>query len=68
MKYEITIRQLEEYTAEENENANRNRGYPLETYPNSRFSDKNFHEIRVLQAEVNKEEFEAVKKAIIGIM
>lgn len=68
MKYQITIRQLEEYTPdEEKEVMGRNR-YPLETYPSDRFSDKNFHEIRVLQAEVSKEEFEAVKKAIIGVL
>lgn len=68
MKYEITIRQLEEYTPEEVEGTKRGRNFPLETYPSDIFSDKNFHETRVLQAEVSKEEFEAVKKAIIGVM
>ena len=68
MKYEITIRQLEPYTAEEEQDIKRGRNYPLETYPSNRFSDKSFHEIRVLQVEVSKEEFEAVKKAIIGVM
>lgn len=66
MKYEITIRQLEEYTVEETRDTYKRER--CETYPSNRFSDKNFHEIRVLQAEVSKEEFEAVKKAIIGIM
>jgi hypothetical protein len=67
MKYEITIRQLVEYTPEEEKEVTRKDRYPLETYPGVRFSDKNFHEVRVLQAEVSKEEFEAVKKAIIGV-
>lgn len=68
MKYEITIRQLEEYTPEEQKEVMRKDRYPLETYPSNKFSDKNFHEIRVLFAELSKEEFEAVKKAIIGIL
>lgn len=66
MKYEITIRQLEPYTPEEEKETNRGRG-PYTDSPTNRFSDKNFHEMRVLYAEVSKEEFEAVKKAIIGV-
>ena len=65
MKYEITIRQLEEYTPEEQKEVMRKDKYPVETYPSIRFSDKNFHETRVLFAEVSKEEFEKIKLAII---
>lgn len=69
MKYEITIRQLEEYTPKENDqDYTMRKMYPIETSAGHKFSDKNFHEIRVLFAEVSKEEFEAIKKAIIGIM
>ena len=68
MKYEITIRQLEEYTPEEEKEVMRKDRYPLETYPNTKYSDKNFHEVRVLFAELSKEEFEIVKKAIIGVI
>ena len=65
MKYEITIRQLEEYTPEEEREVKAKRDYPMSSYPNDRFSDKNFHEVRVLFAEVSKEEFERIKLAII---
>lgn len=64
--YEITIRQLEEYTPEEIKNIDHTNKYPFDELP--RYSDKPFHEIRVLHAEVSKEEFEAVKKAIIGVL
>jgi len=69
MKYELTIRQLEEYTPEEIEETKRDRKYPLETFPslNNRFSDKPFHETRVLYIEVSEEEFETIKKAVISI-
>lgn len=65
MKYEITIRQLEEFTEEELKEVNRNR---MDNFSDRRFSDKPFHEVRILQAEVSKEEFEIVKKAIISIL
>ena len=66
MKYEITIRQLEEYTSDELKEVNRNK---MDNFMSGRaFSDKPHHEIRVLHAEVSKEEFEAVKKAIIGVL
>lgn len=66
MKYEITIRQLDEYTPEEIKNIDRANKYPFDEQP--RYSDKPFHETRVLFAEVTPEEFQAVKKAIIGII
>lgn len=69
MKYEITIRQLEEFTPEEmkvERNCRQERDFMVGTP--IRYSDKNFHETRVLLAEVSKEEFEAVKKAIIGVL
>lgn len=69
MKYEITIRQLEPFTDEEIEKKKIYSTYDtLPMRDNNIFSNKPFHEVRVLQAEVSKEEFEAVKKAIIGIM
>jgi len=68
MTYEITIRQLEEYTEEEIKNIDRANKYPFDEPDRRRYSDKPFHEVRVLQAEVSKEEFEAVKKAIIGVL
>ena len=66
MKYEITIRELTEYTQDEidkNERLNRMGFGSTSTY-----SDKPYHESRVLHAEVSRDEFEAVKKAIIGVM
>jgi len=33
-----------------------------------RFADKSYHEVRVLHAELSKDEFQAVKKAIIEVM
>lgn len=67
MKYEITIRELKEFTPEEKEKSERfNRG-PI-GYTAERFSRQPFHEVRILHAEVSKEEFEVVKKAIIGVM
>lgn len=69
MKYEITIRQLEPFTEEELEKQKRYSTYDTISMRNNNiFSNKPFHEVRVLQAEVSKEEFEAVKKAIVGIM
>jgi hypothetical protein len=68
MKYELIIRQLEEYTPEEQKETKRERNYPLETYPSNRFSDKNFHELRVLYVEVTEKEFEAIKKAVIAVV
>ncbi len=67
MKYEITIRELSEFTEEELKEASRNVMKGIGEW-RDRYSDKPFHEVRVLSAEVSKEEFEAVKKAIIGIM
>ena len=67
--YEITIRELEELTPEETKehNSYSKREFPLAGTP-VRYSDKSFHERRILFAEVSKEEFEAVKKAIVGIL
>lgn len=65
MTYEITIRELEPFTPEEEERSNRTDFNP---YPTTRFSDKNFHEKRVIFAELTAEEFQAVKKAIIGVL
>lgn len=67
MRYEITIRQLDEYSPEE-EVAELKSGRRIETYSPNRYSDTPHHEIRILQAEISKEEFEAVKKAIINVM
>jgi len=67
MKYEITIRELTPYTDEELKefnNRNRNSFDIME----KRYSNQPFKEVRVLSAEVSKEEFEAVKKAIIGVI
>lgn len=67
MEYELTIRQLNPYTEEETKESNRNNNrniYPLET----RYSDKLFHEIRILQTKVSEQEFQAVKKALISII
>ena len=66
-KYEITIRELVPYTPEE-ETDTKIRGNKFDTYPSNRYSDKNFHETRVLFAELSKEEFEAIKKAVIGVI
>lgn len=65
MKYEITIRQLEEYTEEENKQLFRNEQRPLMSIGERSYSDKNFHEVRALYVEISEEEFKAVKKAII---
>ena len=68
MKYEITIRELTPFTEEEKKERNSfNNNHSSLGYPPV-YSDEPFHEVRVLQAEVSKEEFEAVKKAIIGTM
>lgn len=64
MTYEITIRELEPYTAEEESRSNR----MMDNYTSNRFSDINFHEKRVTFAELTPEEFQAVKKAIIGVL
>ena len=67
MKYEITIRQLEDFTPEElKESRDNNRDKFFQS--GIMYSDKPVHEVRVLHAEVSKEEFEAVKKAIIGVI
>lgn len=68
MRYEITIRELQEFTPEELEKEDRRNRSGMDLMPPYRYSDKPFHETRVLNAEVSKEEFEAVKKAIIGVM
>lgn len=68
MKYEITIRQLTEFTKDEKEESERRNRHGMDTLAPYRYSDEPYHETRVLHAEVSKEEFEAVKKAIIGIL
>ena len=69
MKYEITIRELTPFTEDELKEVNRNNRTNFDIMDRgSRYSDKPMHEIRVLQAEVSLEEFQAVKKAIIGII
>ena len=66
MKYEITIRQLEEFSSEEKEEVRRQfKNQGIFDGDHKRYSDKNFHETRVLFAEVSKEEFERIKLAII---
>lgn len=67
MKYEITIRELVPFTEEEQKTSQRN-DMRNPNYPSNRYSDIPVHETRILHAMVTKEEFEAVKKAIIGIM
>ncbi len=66
MKYEITIRQLTDFTAEEKEESERRNRNGMDRFPTG-YSDQPFHETRVLFAEVTPEEFQAVKKAIIGV-
>ncbi len=71
MKYEITIRQLEEFTPEEKKEANDRCKYPgsiTEVEYSRRYSDRLFHETRTLYAELTPEEFQAVKKAVIGVI
>jgi len=68
MRYEITIRELTEFTEEELKEQDRRSNRGMDLMPPYRYSDKPFHETRVLSAEVSKEEFEAVKKAIIGVL
>jgi hypothetical protein len=65
MKYELIIRELTPFTEEELKNS-RDREPFYER--NVKYSDIPNHEIRVLHAEVSKEEFEIIKKAIIGII
>ena len=66
MTYEITIRELEPFTEEEQKKADEKnrRDFSMQNYS----LDKNYHERRVTHAELSREEFEAVKKAIIGVL
>lgn len=66
MKYEITIKQLEEYTPEEEKDVYRSNRNNFTDSP-QRFSSKNFHETRVLQAILTEEEYKSIKKAVIEI-
>jgi hypothetical protein len=69
MKYEITIRQLVEYSEEEKRRSGEDRmslrNGSILPY---NYSDVPFHERRVLHAEVTQEEFQAVRNAIIGVL
>lgn len=65
MKYEITIRELTPFTEAEVEEAERRNRTRMDRYPIG-YSDQPFHEVRVAHVELSKEEFQAVKKAIIG--
>lgn len=68
MKYEIEIKELVPFTDEELENQRKYSSYNTLPSTNPDYSSRPHHQTRVLHAEVTKEEFEAVKKAIIGIM
>ena len=61
-KHELVIRELEPYSPEE-EMANKNNR--METFSPDRFSDRAFHEVKVLRCELTREQFEAVKKSAI---
>lgn len=64
--YEITVRELEPYTEEEEKNSrNRNDFCPGQA---ERFSDRNYHEKRMLNVHLTEEEFQEVKKAVISVM
>lgn len=65
MKYEITIRELTPYSEEEKKNFIRHNAL---TPVGEMYSDEPFHQVRVLHAELSKEEFVAVKKAVIGVI
>lgn len=65
MKYELTIRELTEFTKEELQES---RNFRDDIgYTNDRFSDKPFHQVKVLQVEVTQEELQAIKKAVIEV-
>ena len=66
-RYEITIRELTPLSEEEVREEKRHHNFGMDR-PFSRYADKPFHEVRVLSAEVSKEEFEAIKKAAIGVI
>lgn len=63
MKYEITIRELVPYTAEEQLASDKHSGFVPEY---ERYSDKSHHVTRVLHVELTPQEFQAIKKAILG--
>lgn len=65
MKYELTIRELTEYTKEDIQEYRNIRG-PI-GFPSDRYSDKQFHDTRVLNVEVTQEQLDAIKKAIITV-
>lgn len=69
MKYEITIRELTPFTEEELKEVNRNNRSSFDIMDRgSRYSDRLTHEVRVLQAEVSKEEMVAVRNAILNCL
>lgn len=68
MKYEITIRELTPFTEDEMIEMNKRANPSNFPFDDKRYSDRSFHETRVLFAEVSKEELEAVKKAIISLL
>ena len=67
MKYELTIRELIPFTEEEMKDK-RDRRNEFSPTGRDTYSDIPNHEIRVLYTEVSKEEFEIIKKSIIGIL
>lgn len=64
-KYEITIRELTPFTEDELKESRMRNNLGMDSYP-PRFSDKPFHEMRVLTAELSETEFQNVKKAVIN--
>ena len=42
-----------------------NKNNRMETFSPDRFSDRAFHEVKVLRCELTREQFEAVKKSAI---
>lgn len=62
--YELTVRVLEPFTAEEIVAKNEGRRF-VEA---GQFSDRPFHERRALQVELSQEQFENLKKGVLSQM
>ena len=71
MKYQLTIRELTPYTEDEVIEMNK-RTNPYNGFRNNnlddRYSDKPYHQTRVLDIEVTREEMNAIKKAVIDVI
>ncbi len=71
MKYQLTIRELTPYTEDEiiemNKRTNPYNGFGNNNF-DDKYSDKPYHQTRVLDIEVTREEMDIIKKAVIGII